>query len=435
MEWFIDITVSLTTLAVMGAVLMTCHFFLKEIGLTAPLAAVPALKDQAGMDSAGQKKQNCRILLTVGGLALLTRLGIYILGHMTVMLFHNQTGVLAWFEPTWNKWDALHYLFIAENWYVTVTDKQYLLVFFPLYPVFIKLFHFVIRNYFWSALVVSNLALIVAAFYLYKLTNLDFDEKISFRAVKYLLFFPVSFFLAIPYSESLFIALTMMTLYYIRKDYWFAAGLCGMLAALTRNLGLLLLIPAFIELLVGKRVIPHLLKRNYVQLRSALAGAAYLLLIPVGFGIYLLINKLVTGDWWTFLAYQNHNWQHQFTFFGNTIRECLTNAGTLSTVEPRLRISLWIPQFSLILVTLGLCFYGFSRIRVSYLAYMVAYLLGIISVTFIISGSRYLMGLFPIYILLALITEHKFLDTLMVYVSLMLLSFFTFSYTLGWGLM
>ena len=38
-----------------------------------------------------------------------------------------------WLE-IWNRWDATHYLTLAEKGYAAAGDSRVLLVFFPLYP-------------------------------------------------------------------------------------------------------------------------------------------------------------------------------------------------------------------------------------------------------------------------------------------------------------
>jgi len=55
----------------------------------------------------------------------------------------------------WNKWDSPSYLDIAENGYRKFGDEMWVrIVFFPLYPFFIRLFALALKNYKLSALVV-----------------------------------------------------------------------------------------------------------------------------------------------------------------------------------------------------------------------------------------------------------------------------------------
>ncbi|NIP31808.1 MAG: hypothetical protein GTO02_20035, partial [Candidatus Dadabacteria bacterium] len=92
-----------------------------------------------------------------------------------------------------------------------------------------------------SGLIVSNIAYGFAVFYLYKLVLLDFEWDDALRTVIYFTIFPTAYFLHAAYTESLFLALTIASFYYARNDKWALCGVIGMLAALTRITGILLL--------------------------------------------------------------------------------------------------------------------------------------------------------------------------------------------------
>ena len=151
-------------------------------------------------------------------------------------------------------------------------------------------------------MIVSNVSLFVGAAYLYKLVKLDHEEAFAFRAVKYMLIYPITFFLSINFSESVFFTLSIMTVYYLRKHRWFLMGLCGMLAAVSRNFGIILLVSVAAEYLL---YIANAYKnRKDGNFLKSLLNGFYVLLVPVGFGLYLLLNKVISGDWFTFLRYQ-----------------------------------------------------------------------------------------------------------------------------------
>lgn len=312
--------IKISSLILFGfAFFLIMHYLLRETGII-------GLPVGTGAEPVGQLKNNsempsCALFQKIFWFVILTRLAIYLIGYMGVMLFHDKTGFISWFEPIWNKWDAGHYLFIAQNWYVTVTDKKYLIVFYPLYPVLIKLVQLLVRNYFWAAILVSNAALVVASIYFYKLVNIDYESKIAFNSVKFMLLAPFSFFYAVPYSDSLFLAFSVMTFYYMRKEKWWSAGITGMLAALTRNFGVLLLLPVVIEFLIAHDLIFKLKQKQYGAVFAIIRkfGLA-LLLIPLGLGVYLIVNKSVTGNWFTFLIYQKEYWHQEFGFFAENLK-------------------------------------------------------------------------------------------------------------------
>ncbi|MGH7801612.1 MAG: glycosyltransferase family 39 protein [Thermodesulfobacteriota bacterium] len=102
----------------------------------------------------------------------------------------------------WNNWDSQSYLDIAKNGYRKFGDEMWVrIVFFPLYPFFIRLFALVLKNYELSALVVSNLAYVVACFYLYRLVLRSYTEEAAIRSVLYMSVFPTAYFFHAGYTE------------------------------------------------------------------------------------------------------------------------------------------------------------------------------------------------------------------------------------------
>ena len=124
----------------------------------------------------------------------------------------------------WDNWDASHYLRLAENGYVAAGDARVSLVFFPLYPWLVRLVAFVVQNYIAAALIVSGFASAATAVLLRRLACCDETEQVARNAVWFLLIFPTSFFLHVPYTESLFLALCLGCFLAARKSHWALAG-------------------------------------------------------------------------------------------------------------------------------------------------------------------------------------------------------------------
>src|ERR1044071_9378240 len=131
----------------------------------------------------------------------------------------------------WNRWDAPHYLDIARMGYVSEGVEARWIVFFPLYPWLVR-----------AAFFVSGVASVAAGLLLYRLARADGEaEEVARGAVFYLLVFPTAYFLHIGYNESLFLALALGAFLAARGRKWWAAGLLGFFAALTRINGVVLL--------------------------------------------------------------------------------------------------------------------------------------------------------------------------------------------------
>ena len=65
--------------------------------------------------------------------------------------------------------------------------------------------------------------------------------------------FPTAFFFLAPYSESPFLLLSVSAFWFARRDRWALAGLMGALAALTRSIGVLLVLGLAVEAIQRSR--------------------------------------------------------------------------------------------------------------------------------------------------------------------------------------
>ncbi|HET6770460.1 MAG TPA: mannosyltransferase family protein [Actinomycetota bacterium] len=145
----------------------------------------------------------------------------------------------------WERFDALWFLRIATAGYAPGDGSA---AFFPLYPILIWVVSPILGGHpLGAALLISNAAFLGALIVLYFLTSSEFDERIARRTVLYLAIFPSAYFLLAPYSESLFLLLVVASLWAARREKWALAGVTGALAAVTRNVGVLLVLPLAVE--------------------------------------------------------------------------------------------------------------------------------------------------------------------------------------------
>ena len=183
------------------------------------------------------KRKDPNIELSV--IVIVSIVGTFLFAYVSYVLFTDSfpDSIIS----IWNTWDTLHYLNIAKEGYAssTVNERHILIAFLPLFPLLIKIFSFLFQNYLLSALLVSNIAYIFAVFYLYKLVLLDFNKEDALRSIIYFSIFPTAYFLHAAYTESPYLALTIASFYYARKDKWALSGTLGMLAAATRITGII----------------------------------------------------------------------------------------------------------------------------------------------------------------------------------------------------
>ncbi len=324
--------------------------------------------------------------------------GVYL---FVQVIGNSKPGFFQSFKEIWFKWDSNGYLRIAQNWYATTGDDKYDIALYPLYPLLIKAVNFLVRDYFLSGIFVSNVFMFVGLIFLYKLVELDSgDGNAAFDSTKYLLLFPCSFFFSIVYTESVFFTLSVLAIYFTRKKLLHLGGVFGLLAAFTRNQGLLLLIPIFIEAVSGIPWKEHFRgkHRGEILRRLGLAVSAALL-VPCGTALYLLVNKLTFGDWFQFLTFQKENWSQQLGFFGYNLRDFVFN---LANREVSLGLGVFAPNLIVFFLCMVLLILTVEKMRLSYLVYSLAYVVVSFSPTWLLSGPRYISGMFTLYIMLAL---------------------------------
>ncbi len=163
---------------------------------------------------------------------------------------YTPTGLSYPFERllgVWSHWDGEWFLYVAQVGYRPGEETS---PFFPLYPVLVRVVSVpLLGNYLLAGVLVSAAAAAAVFGLLYGLVAHDFGSALARQTVLYLAVFPTSFFLAALYSESLFLALTLGAFLAARRyRNWWLAGLLVALATLTRNIGLLLLLPLGWEL-------------------------------------------------------------------------------------------------------------------------------------------------------------------------------------------
>ncbi len=154
-------------------------------------------------------QENKSILL----IFIIWRIGLLVTGYWSIGLltfkasfpYIDETLISSGFPQWlwhWGNFDGVHYLTIAQHGYHGLVNNEQ--VFFPLYPLLIKLLNFFTRNYLVSGLILSNTAIFLAAIFLNKLTK-------NIWSVVFLFSFPTAFFFGSTYTESLFLLLILLT--------------------------------------------------------------------------------------------------------------------------------------------------------------------------------------------------------------------------------
>lgn len=329
----------------------------------------------------------------------------------------------------WTKVDSQHYLDIAEEWYLSEGDWSRLvqLVFLPGYPLVVRLFSLLTKEYLHTAMLVSALSFAGGDSVLYCLARMDGDHENALRAVKYTCLLPGAFFFAAPMSESLFFLLSVSCVYCGRRGYWLPAGLLGMLAAFTRSLGILLVIPFCFDFL------EFLLQPGKKHLGKTIGSGLCLFLIPLGFLAYCAICKDVSGEWLKFMEYQNVHWHQSPGLFFNTASYQIEYAiSNFRTLDYEGMMGLWIPNLFCSFFSLVVMILSVRHQHPGNTAYFIGYYVIAIGATWLLSAPRYLLVLFPVSMGLADITKNRSADSFATIFLTILSLLYTFMFVWRW---
>ena len=345
-------------------------------------------------------------------LVVLIALGIRIVTAFLGILIYSlardcSSNLLKAWQEAWMKGntDCNHYLNIAENWYTATGDDKLLIVFFPLFPLLIRLANFAIHNSFISAQLLNTIFSCFAAGLFYKTLRLDLPERKAFLGAIVFLLMPGAVFMNSAMSEPLFALLLCCFFLFLRKREYLFAGIFAALAGFTRSVGVLLAVPLGVCIVgdfVG-RAKKHELKASFI-----IESICSLITSVFGTLGYLLINKVVTGNALMFLEYQESHWNQSIGYFFNTPRY-MWNYSLVWLERGKLRTALVLGYITILSCFLSLEIYlkKARELPVSYSVFFIFYFVVAMGCTWLLSAVRYLSVLLPLIAAIALIPKKR----------------------------
>ena len=212
----------------------------------------------------------------------------------------------------WVHWDGVWYWQIAYSGYAE--DRPYLTGFFPLFPLLMHLATTLGGELALWGVAISLAATLFALYFLYRIAEKLWDVRAAEAATLVFAFFPTAFFLNAVYSEALFVAFAAGSYWaaYVGRDL-LLAGILGALAAATRNVGVLLLIPLGYEWLRSRR-------------EFGWRGLLELALVPVGLLGYMVFLQGRFGNPLIFTEAQALYWSRDLTNPLDTVIAAWTDA-------------------------------------------------------------------------------------------------------------
>lgn len=208
----------------------------------------------------------------------------------------------------WVRWDSAWYHAIVQHGYAFTPGQQSSVAFFPLYPLLSAALAWPLRAllpphqaFYLAALALSHGAFFVALLGVWRLAEPIVGRRAAARALWLLCLFPYAFFFSAAYTEALYLALVVWSLYTARLARWpLACGLAG-LASATRSTGVLLLPLLLLE---------YLWQSGW-RLQGLDRRGWWLLLAPAGLLAFSGYQWLRLGDPLAFVQVQTA-WQRSF---------------------------------------------------------------------------------------------------------------------------
>ena len=383
--------------------------------------------------------------VSAGGYFLLTCLYLlftFTLQRPTAPIPHSLAEWGISLTTAWRHWDAYFFLHVAQFGY---TD-QGLAAFFPLYPALVRFVAWPLgQHYTLAALVVSWACSWGAYQELYRLAEREYGERKAKLALLFLACCPLSVFCFAPYSESIFLLVSIGAVERARAGRPWQAGLLGALGMLSRPTGILLLIPLGWE--CARR--SGWLKVSGWRVKFALSSSAFssswlsLALIPAALAGYMLYLRLITGNALAFLKGESL-WQRHFTLPWNTVglfAIAFQRAGQAHAPE---LYAINILDLLLVLPLPALVLYCATRRRALWLGaafYQLALTLMLVSVPtypatlpyeVLLSTQRFMLPAFPLFLLLGQLGEKRSrLTWFLLAISLLILIFNTLRFLDG----
>ncbi|MGH8868721.1 MAG: mannosyltransferase family protein [Actinomycetes bacterium] len=254
-------------------------------------------------------------------------LGLWLASRLSVVVVVTSAG---WIfsagdrpEPFWDRWvrwDAVHYEAIARFGYdgnPASTDPTPLEAFFPGFPLLLRFLAETGLGYVGAGLLISLVAGAVGMLALARTAALEPGagspgtgspgagspaSAVGARAVLLVVVSPAAVFLAVGYTEALFLALALPAWLAARRGAWATAGLLAMAATGVRVTGLFLAVALVVEYAVAR------------DRRTGWRGLAWLATPLVPLVAYSAYQHERTGDWQAWQHAQEAHWSRTFTW-------------------------------------------------------------------------------------------------------------------------
>ena len=313
-------------------------------------------------------------------------------------------------------YDASWYATIAEHGYDAGpfdASAQHNWAFFPLQPLLWRGASKLTGEFALTGIALANLCFLIALIVVHRVAlALDFAPPSADRAVLALAFFPVSYFFALPWTESLFLLLSAACFFAALRERWWIAGLLAALASITRLNGLFLLAALAILLWQARDRVPRVAWLSLV-------------LAPLAFAGFTAHLHAVTGDALAFVHIQG-----AFARPAHPTREAIEWAIRRWDWIIEGWNFRWLNGGVMLAGAVAAIWFAWNR-RLACAVFLALGLAAPLGTATVMSGARYAIGLFPFAIALGAWTKNRYVELALWAASAALLALMSACYALG----
>jgi Gpi18-like mannosyltransferase len=325
------------------------------------------------------------------------------IGYFSIMASENPDAEYIPFDTRYLEYEMYAFDYADVDWYVSIAEGGYETRpfsldrhanwgFYPLYPLMLRVSQLFQWDIIAWGILISEISFILGAIFLYKLLVLDFSRSIALWSVMLLVSFPAAYFFARPGPEAVFLLLSVTAFYLARKKQWLFAGVLGGLLTLTRLQGMFIILP-----------IGYLYYRHYRETRKHDIQILALAFIPLAQLAYMFLLYQRTGN--LFASFDIQKVFTQFAYPFASMIKFLSDRLLLDYYGWDLNALLFIFLFLSVIVFVKMI--KDVRIPREYVIYTGINVLVIISRNYMDGGLRYLLPVFPLFLMIAVWLENK----------------------------
>jgi Gpi18-like mannosyltransferase len=304
--------------------------------------------------------------------------------------------------------DGSWYLGIAQSGYEQKPfnlDKPHNWAFFPLYPLTVRAIARLTGDYQLVAIALSNLFFFLALVVLHKtVLAFGYDGAMADRTIFYVAAFPTSYFFSLPWTSSLFLLTTVSSFWAAQRGVWWLAGICAGLASATRYNGIFL----FPTLLIF-----YWQCHRPFKLRWDVLGLVF---APVGLLAFMAYLYSITGNAFAF-AHAQAAWGVRWGVFVLPLVTFI-----ISPFELSAGWNFRLLNFIAAMTALVCGFVWLKRREWAWAFYTFVSVITPLSMVTLEGHTRYMVCLFPMFIMLAIWGRSTLVDQTIRAVSLVMLS-------------